>query len=212
MLGLDLAVHDHDGNADLSGPTPQHCVWINAVPEPKTVKHRVHLDVHAASIDEHVAWGATVLDADSFRWTVMADPEGGEYCLFVRDQPPAYRLYELAVDAIDAPVIAAWWGEVLGARIEHGDEGSRPSSRSRARRSTAIVFATVPEPKTVKNRIHVDVTTDDRRRAGRDGGPAAAPAWRRDRMERAWPTPRATSSAAFTRDRRSGVAHAPAMA
>jgi len=159
-LGLSYRAH-RDGDADLSGPTPQHRVWINAVPEPKTVKQRLHLDVHAASVDEHVGWGATVLDAESFRWTVMADPEGGEYCLFVRDEPPPFRLYELVVDAVDAPAIATWWAEVLGARIEHDDEGFPGIVEIPGAPFEAIVFAPVPEPKAVKNRIHIDVTTDD---------------------------------------------------
>ena len=103
-LGLEFGVEPDDGPmADLSGPTPQHRVWMNPVPEPKSVKQRVHLDVHAASIEEHLAWGATVLDAESFHWTVMADPEGGEYCLFVRDEPPSYRLYESAVRSGSTP-------------------------------------------------------------------------------------------------------------
>ena len=59
-------------------------MWINAVPEPKTVKNRMHLDVHARSVDELLALGATVLDEQP-RWTVMADLEGNEFCVF----PPA---------------------------------------------------------------------------------------------------------------------------
>jgi hypothetical protein len=161
-LGLEFGVEPDDGPmADLSGPTPAHRVWMNPVPERKSVKQRVHLDVHAASVEEHVAWGATVLDADSFRWTVMADPEGGEYCLFVRDEPPRYRLYELVVDAAEPAAIAAWWADVLGARIEHDDEGFPGLVGIPGAPFEGIVFAPVPEPKTVKNRIHVDVTTDD---------------------------------------------------
>ena len=63
------------------------------VPEPKTVKHRVHLDVHTDSVDTLLALGATVApgyDNDD-RWTVLLDPEGGELCAFVRDEVPAYR-------------------------------------------------------------------------------------------------------------------------
>ncbi len=160
-LGLEFGVEPDDGPmADLSGPTPQHRVWMNPVPEPKAVKQRVHLDVHAASIEEHLAWGATVLDADSFPWTVMADPEGGEYCLFVRDRPPAYRLYELVVDAVEPAVIATWWGERLAARTEHHERGFSFVTDIAGAPFESIVFVPVPESKTVKNRIHIDVTTD----------------------------------------------------
>src|SRR3954454_24186573 len=75
-LGLELHLQE-SGDAYLTGPTPAHTVWVNKVPEPKTVKHRVHLDINAGSVEEVASWGATVLDADSFRWTQMADPEGG---------------------------------------------------------------------------------------------------------------------------------------
>ena len=82
-LGLTFKAHD-DGDAQLDGPTPEHRVWVNTVPEPVTVKQRVHLDVHAGSVDEVLALGATPEDLDSFRWKVLRDPEGGELCVFER--------------------------------------------------------------------------------------------------------------------------------
>jgi hypothetical protein len=81
---LDLELHRQDnGDTYLTGPTKQHTIWVNRVPEPKTVKHRLHIDVNAASVEEVVALGATVLDDHSFRWTLMADPDGNEFCAFV---------------------------------------------------------------------------------------------------------------------------------
>ena len=53
------------------------------MPEPKSAKNRVHLDV-VGDVAEIVARGATVL-AEQPRWTVMADVEGNEFCVF----PPA---------------------------------------------------------------------------------------------------------------------------
>ena len=59
--------------------------WVFApVPEAKTVKNRVHWDVllTGTTVDELVAAGATVLRRpdDEVRWTVLADPEGNEFC------------------------------------------------------------------------------------------------------------------------------------
>jgi hypothetical protein len=54
--------------------------WFCEVPEPKRVKNRVHIDV-SADVDALVARGATVLERLP-RWTVMADPEGNEFCAF----------------------------------------------------------------------------------------------------------------------------------
>ncbi|MFC6343180.1 VOC family protein, partial [Nocardioides hankookensis] len=58
------------------------------VPEPKTAKNRLHLDVAAPDVEAEVTrlvgLGATrVADTDEYgyTWTVMADPEGNEFCV-----------------------------------------------------------------------------------------------------------------------------------
>jgi hypothetical protein len=60
------------------------------VPEGKTVKNRLHLDLaphssqdREAEIDALVARGATRLDIGQgeVSWTVLADPEGNEFCV-----------------------------------------------------------------------------------------------------------------------------------
>ena len=59
------------------------------VPEPKTVKNRVHVDLAAkdpdAEIGRLVSLGATVVERRSGglgnTWTVMLDPEGNEFCI-----------------------------------------------------------------------------------------------------------------------------------
>jgi hypothetical protein len=65
-------------------------VLFQLVPEPKTVKNRVHLDVNvgadrvAAEVERLVARGATVLHEGRqgpHRWVTIADPEGNELCL-----------------------------------------------------------------------------------------------------------------------------------
>ncbi|WP_127479235.1 VOC family protein [Nocardioides pantholopis] len=144
----------------LTGATPGHSVWINPVPEPVTVKQRVHLDVHAASVDDVLDLGATPLDLDSFDWRVLRDPEGGELCVFERQEVPQERLYEIAVDCADPERLATWWGDVLGAPVRpepHG-EGYAVADIPGAP-FDSLVFAAVPERKAVKNRIHWDVDT-----------------------------------------------------
>jgi predicted enzyme related to lactoylglutathione lyase len=58
------------------------------VPEVKAGKNRLHLDLaprgrgQDAEVARLVGLGATVLDeAVGFRWVVMADPEGNEFCV-----------------------------------------------------------------------------------------------------------------------------------
>jgi hypothetical protein len=153
-----------DGDAGdgvrLVGDLPEQTVWVNRVAEPRSVKQRVHLDVHAAT---DVLPGTTPLSGPGdFGWRVLADPEGGELCAFVRDEVPAYRLYELGVDAADPERIARWWAEVLGAGFgSNPEEGWCWLEDVPGLPFEGIVFAPVPEPKTVKNRIHWDVTVAD---------------------------------------------------
>ncbi|MCX4394696.1 MULTISPECIES: VOC family protein [unclassified Streptomyces] len=60
------------------------------VPEAKTVKNRLHLDVHAgperreAEVERLVGLGATVLREVAEQggtWVVLTDPEGNEFCV-----------------------------------------------------------------------------------------------------------------------------------
>lgn len=58
------------------------------VPEGKSVKNRVHLDLDAddvaAEVARVIALGAThIHDKDEFglQWTTLADPEGNEFCI-----------------------------------------------------------------------------------------------------------------------------------
>ena len=158
-LGLEIARSDAD-MVQLQGPTPQSGVWLARVPEPVTVKQRVHLDVHVADAADLLDLGATPLDVDSFSWQVLRDPEGGELCAFPRDVVPDRRLYEVVVDAHDTRALAAWWAQVLGGRLEEGGGGESVEAIPGAP-FEFLVFEPVPEPKTVKNRIHWDVDTAD---------------------------------------------------
>ncbi|SFC16108.1 hypothetical protein SAMN04487968_104102 [Nocardioides terrae] len=159
VLGLEATTLD-DGDLLLSGPTDAHAVWVNRVPEPVTVKQRVHLDVHAHSVDDVLALGATPADLESFAWKVLRDPEGGELCVFPRDEVPSYRLYEVVVDCHDPRRIATWWGDAFGVTAQHGD-GYSWLERLPGAPFESLVFVPVPEPKTVKNRVHWDVTVGD---------------------------------------------------
>lgn len=103
-LGWALRPYDDEDLAELAaeGLTPETdpsvCVdppdasfptlWFNAVPEPKSGKVRIHLDVNLADargLDRLLAMGATVVESrpGGNDWTVMADPEGNEFCAFV---------------------------------------------------------------------------------------------------------------------------------
>lgn len=69
-----------------SGPK----LLLQRVPEPKTVKNRMHLDIETTDVEAEAArlqaLGARRLRADLVRehgtsWVVMADPEGNKFCV-----------------------------------------------------------------------------------------------------------------------------------
>lgn len=163
LLGWEANLHD-DGDASLRDADGRTQVWIDAVPEPVLVKNRLHLDVNAESIEAARAAGAHVLD-DTLPWTLMRDPDGQQLCVFVREAPIERRFYELVWDvtggADDAHRLAQWWGEVLGAGATESGEGFSWIEPVDGAPFESIVFQAVPEEKTTKNRVHIDVTTDD---------------------------------------------------
>ena len=88
---------NYDSRVDPDGVGPR--LFFQRVPEPKTAKNRVHLDLEvsgrgipleearrqvAAAVERAVAAGATKLrevDEADQHWVVLQDPEGNEFCL-----------------------------------------------------------------------------------------------------------------------------------
>ncbi|MET1005406.1 MAG: VOC family protein [Propionibacteriaceae bacterium] len=145
----------------LTDEVEEHTLWVNPVPEQKSVKNRVHLDVHVASLEEIEDLGAELV-ADDEPWTVMADPEGAEFCAFVRppEKLPDYRLYELVVDCQDPEKLATWWATQFGIEAQPDPESFSWFLEGAPGMPWEMVFNAVPEPKTAKNRVHWDVLGD----------------------------------------------------
>ncbi|GAA2120092.1 VOC family protein [Nocardioides bigeumensis] len=160
---IGLGIETSPGKVSLEGEHDYQRIWINAVDRPKAVKNRLHLDIDTAAIADLEALGATVLERaedTGFGWTVMADPEGGEFCAFVRepDRMPAYRLHGVVIDCVDPAAQAAWWGRVLGVDVTTYDdepwctlEHATPDPR------LTLDFVPVPEPRVGSNRVHWDL-------------------------------------------------------
>jgi catechol 2,3-dioxygenase-like lactoylglutathione lyase family enzyme len=81
-----------NGEARLDAPGLS--LYFVAVPEPKTRKNRLHIDLHSngydAAINQALALGAT-LAPDVYTgpsWCVLRDPEGNEFCI-LETAPPA---------------------------------------------------------------------------------------------------------------------------
>jgi predicted enzyme related to lactoylglutathione lyase len=67
---------------------------------------------------------------------------------------------QIVVDAEDPPRLARWWAEALGYVIvdEKPDE---VEIRRTPDTFPGLLFTTVPDAKTVKNRLHIDLRPDD---------------------------------------------------
>ena len=95
-LGYTARVSPHTVYRTLLPPDGQGIeILLQRVPETKQDKNRLHLDLRTPDLDAEVsrvvALGATVLtrepiDEDGFRWHVLADPDGNEFCVL---QPTA---------------------------------------------------------------------------------------------------------------------------
>ncbi|MEO3978502.1 VOC family protein [Streptomyces sp. CAU 1734] len=82
--------HPDDPFNEETGVGTGRRLLFQRVPEAKTVKNRLHIDVHAgperreAEVARLTGLGATVLyEQNQYggSWTTMADPEGNEYCV-----------------------------------------------------------------------------------------------------------------------------------
>jgi predicted enzyme related to lactoylglutathione lyase len=95
VLGYTIRPADPEATPDdsiaLDPPEGGLRIWCNKVPEPKVVKNRVHIDINmpdGAEMARLQRLGARVLheihDAQGrLRWTILADPEGNEFCAFL---------------------------------------------------------------------------------------------------------------------------------
>ena len=79
-----------DGGAYLRDPSGRTAgIYFQRVPEPKTVKNRMHLDVRptgtmAEEVDRLTRLGGTVrgfIEGEDNFWTQMRDVEGNEFCV-----------------------------------------------------------------------------------------------------------------------------------
>jgi catechol 2,3-dioxygenase-like lactoylglutathione lyase family enzyme len=85
-VGVQADIGDFVLLASPAGGGP--AVGLQRVPEARSGKNRVHVDLsggsRAAEVPRLVALGAAVLaehEAPGLAWTVLADPEGNEFCV-----------------------------------------------------------------------------------------------------------------------------------
>ena len=137
------------------------------VPDAKTVKNRLHIDLattspaHQADLVARLReLGATPADIGQgdVPWTVLADPEGNEFCVLepreiYRDTGP---IAALVVDCADPRAMARFWDEAMDWTLhEVTDDHAR--LRSAEGVGPYLEFVRTPDVKTGLNRIHFDL-------------------------------------------------------
>ena len=89
---LNTSEHGYWWTSATGDHTSRPMIVFIAVPEAKTVKNRLHLDVspsgceQAEELERLLALGAKRVDVGQgdAPWIVLADPEGNEFCLLGR--------------------------------------------------------------------------------------------------------------------------------
>lgn len=73
----------------------------------------------------------------------------------------AVRFYTVVIDSRDPAALARWWADVLQWQVvfEAEDEVAIAKDENTY---PGLVFVPVPEQKSVKNRLHIDLAPDDR--------------------------------------------------
>ncbi|MBO2454163.1 VOC family protein [Actinomadura barringtoniae] len=143
------------------------CIDVLAVPDVKTVKNRVHVDLATTSTAHQAELvarlkdlGATAIDIGQgdVPWTVMADPEGNEFCVLepreiYRDTSP---IAAVVADCLDPRAMAAFWSGAMDWTLhEVTDDHARLRSAQGVGPYLELVRTSVV--KTVKNRTHLDL-------------------------------------------------------
>jgi catechol 2,3-dioxygenase-like lactoylglutathione lyase family enzyme len=77
----------------------------------------------------------------------------------------ALRWQSVVVDCADPAALARWWAEVLGWRLTDEDDDEHvlepPAGSPEHGVCPDLLFLRIPEPKAVKNRLHLDLRPDD---------------------------------------------------
>jgi hypothetical protein len=190
------------------------------VPEPKTSKNRVHLDVASTSDDHKAALvarleglGAHQVDIgqpDDVSWVVMADPEGNEFCVVShlgsvgKDPASAFAgigpVAAVVFDCMDPEAIAAFWAAAIGWRVlGRDDQGSGSATTEAAAPISTCTGSASPRPPscgcTWTSHPSPTTTIPPRLCVSALSAPSRSTSAKATSAGPSLPTPRATSSA-----------------
>ncbi|MDI1463728.1 VOC family protein [Catellatospora sp. KI3] len=141
------------------------CIDLVSSPEPKTVKNRVHVDLAANSAAHQAELVARLLDLGAtpadvgqgdVPWTVLADPEGNEFCVLDSLYEETGPIASVVVDCADPQAMACFWGQATDWAVHWATEHSAVL-RSAQGVGPYLRFLRTPDVKTGWNRVHLDV-------------------------------------------------------
>jgi Glyoxalase-like domain len=163
----DEAIVEPPEDADGRPTEPGIILVFGTVPEAKTVKNRVHIDLasqsleHQAELVERLTTaGATPADIGQgdVPWVVLADPEGNELCVLdPRDEyANAGAIAAIVVDSPDPAALAPFWSAAAGWPVTHTGEDSATLTAPDGT-GPRLELLRNDDPRVVKNRVHLDV-------------------------------------------------------
>jgi predicted enzyme related to lactoylglutathione lyase len=93
ILGTSVDEMSDEGRFVFLNEANGHIISFQRVPEPKSAKNRVHLDIRVEDLEEATnailelggSWEGVELTLDDARWRTLKDPEGNEFDIFVTD-------------------------------------------------------------------------------------------------------------------------------
>jgi Glyoxalase-like domain len=87
----------------------------------------------------------------------------GERRHAMQDTHMANRLTGITIDCAGPARLACFWGALLDIAVtaEHGNDSGWATVGSRLDHQPRLTFQRVPEPKTAKVRIHLDIQVDE---------------------------------------------------
>jgi hypothetical protein len=152
---------DDDVDVRLTGSPDDIPIDFIRVDEPKLGKNRIHLDLRDVSVEKCLDLGATHVDIGQgdIPWTVLADPEGNEFCVLppphpVQDTGP---LFAICLDADDVIGMRTFWRAATGWVDDRADPPAFVSLRAPSGRGPVLVMGPKVAAKHGKNRLHLDV-------------------------------------------------------
>jgi predicted enzyme related to lactoylglutathione lyase len=175
-LGWHIVVADPCETVVAPSQGPGVLLVFVPVPEPKSGKNRIHLDLAGVSNEDRsrivnrlLRLGANYVGTGhgDVPWVVLADPEGNEFC--VRSLNPRATetgsVAAIVLDAVDPKRLGRFWSEATGWPVVLETD----RAVALRRRSGSGPFLTLGPPtaqKVRKNRIHFDLAAhpeDDQR-------------------------------------------------